>query len=89
MIRFPSRLQTSFLGLFVSVIVINTTYSHLLFSDLVIARFTAIVMLVFVSMWLLFGSVWVNGHKAYDHMEDLYVQTEGERILILSRDGQG
>ncbi len=85
----PSRLQTSFLSLFIAVIVINTSYGHLLFSDLAIARFTAIVMLIFVSMWLLFGSVWVNGHKAYDNMEDLYVQTEGERILILSRDGQG
>ncbi|MCE7736964.1 MAG: hypothetical protein GPJ54_18915 [Candidatus Heimdallarchaeota archaeon] len=71
------------------MIVVNTSYGHLLFSDLAIARFTAFIMLVFVSMWLLFGSIWVNGHKAYDDMEDLYVQTEGERILIMSRDGLG
>ena len=87
MMNIPSRLQISFFGIIVIFVVINTSLGCLLFSDVHIANLNAFLMLLFVSMWLLFGSVYVKGHQAYDNMEDLYSQTEGERILILSKDG--
>ncbi|MFV2014296.1 MAG: hypothetical protein ACC656_02620 [Candidatus Heimdallarchaeota archaeon] len=87
MMNFPSRLQTSFLAVIAIFVLVNMPVGRLLFSDVLIANLNAFLMLLFVSMWLLFGSVYIKGHQAYDNMEDLYSQTEGERILILSKDG--
>ncbi|MFV2015019.1 MAG: hypothetical protein ACC656_06305, partial [Candidatus Heimdallarchaeota archaeon] len=60
-----------------------------IFSETFIAGMSATLMILFVVMLLLFGPIYLNGHKAYDHMDDLYSQTEGERIRILSGDGPG
>lgn len=79
-----------FIFLILVFISINTSLGHILLTDNIINGLSAVLLVIFVILVLLFQPVFTKGQRGFDEYEnikDLTVVTEGFRSIISRKDG--